>query len=698
MLAVGKGSGVSREPISVFCQIKKAKGEKRKELEELLSKLKKEFPGNYKIGAAVGAGDCFFDSVAQGLNELKSNGLITSSEEFNVKSLRKSCKQYAKQSKSSSWLNKALKKEDDNIIRYVSRIEFTVKDVKDLSLNSLMRKLELEDAVCGRNEIEGKIICEKYNVKIKVIELHEKSVDGLHITTDEVGTGDNVVYIVNYSNHFVPLLSNIEKDIEDDMPVSREKIYGVSSNTSEKPKAEKKDLNEILARCEELICDKCDKGEDIFELLDPLVSDSLCQIRPLFILSMLPKFCKEGKLSRDEVKNLTKKEKDLFLPVILLSLLKYRKKDKLGIAVLEESIDNFGGVSLGKDKEEELIAKMKSEINLHSIEYIKNIANERVQKILGTCKGVLLYSKHNITLKVLPCYISVYAVISCMEQKGLPIIISLVRINRVNDQLSIDSKDVLFYKFQAENKKTFYYKKEEDVDENEKVQPTLAFFCFSLINGECSKEYKEYADGTQVPSKKFLTEDCDIRNILMLHPAGHIQLPLCTKLPEEDKPSKDEEKLRKYVESLYEKCPDGSVELQDPLVDDFHSIDKDFLGYNNMHVNFARRFGIKDTRYSHHVKVGNLAKVTRRSENALFAIHHICLSNYSREREYQKSLAPDAKVNMEEDIKVDKATEKAKEVLRQLHADTGAGPSTKVDETETSKAQRGLTNLRMNLL
>ncbi|WP_264338205.1 hypothetical protein [Wolbachia endosymbiont (group A) of Cheilosia soror] len=85
MLAEGKGSGklpnenldsnkwsgVAREPIPVFCQMKEAKGKKRKELEELLSKLKKEFPGNYKIGAAVSAGDCFFDSVAQGLNELK---------------------------------------------------------------------------------------------------------------------------------------------------------------------------------------------------------------------------------------------------------------------------------------------------------------------------------------------------------------------------------------------------------------------------------------------------------------------------------------------------------------------------------------------------------------------------------------------------------------------------------------------------
>ncbi|WP_264338384.1 hypothetical protein [Wolbachia endosymbiont (group A) of Cheilosia soror] len=213
-------------------------------------------PDGFKIGAAVEAGDCFFDSVAQGLNELKNKSSIIIGERFNVKSLRESCQQYAKQSKSSSWLSKNLKKGKDSIQKYASRIGFTVKDVKDSSSNSVIRKLELEDAICGRNEIEGKIICEKYNVKIKVIGLYEEE--------STTGEGDNVVYIVNYGEHFVPLLSNIEKDIEDDMPVSREKIYGVSSNTLEKPKAEKKDLNEILARCEELICDK---GEDIFELL-----------------------------------------------------------------------------------------------------------------------------------------------------------------------------------------------------------------------------------------------------------------------------------------------------------------------------------------------------------------------------------------------------------------------------------------------
>ena len=48
-----------------------------------------ELPENFKVGQAIGAGDCFFDSVAQGLKQLKPD------MGFTVKSLRKVCKDLA---------------------------------------------------------------------------------------------------------------------------------------------------------------------------------------------------------------------------------------------------------------------------------------------------------------------------------------------------------------------------------------------------------------------------------------------------------------------------------------------------------------------------------------------------------------------------------------------------------------------------
>ncbi|WP_341822268.1 hypothetical protein [Wolbachia endosymbiont (group A) of Clivina fossor] len=223
-----KSDFVTREPISIFSQIKNAKDEEKKELNQLLEILRKKLPEGFKIGAAVGEGDCFFDSVAQGLNELKDKGLITGSKGFSVKSLRESCKQYAQQVDQSegSWLDNALKVEIEELCEYIPRIEFTAEDIKNASSGSEIKILKLENAIWGRPEVEGKMICEKYGVKIRTIELRDEEIDGLYVTKGKVGTGNNIIYIVNYRNHFVPLLSNIEKDIKRSIKVSREEAYG----------------------------------------------------------------------------------------------------------------------------------------------------------------------------------------------------------------------------------------------------------------------------------------------------------------------------------------------------------------------------------------------------------------------------------------------------------------------------------------
>ncbi|GFR17855.1 uncharacterized protein TNCT_368471 [Trichonephila clavata] len=233
-----KSDFVTRDPISIFSRIKNASDEEeKKKLNQLLETLRKKLPEGFKIGAAVGEGDCFFDSVAQGLNELKDKGLITGSKGFSVKSLRESCKQYAQQvdqSKEGSWLDNALKVEIEELCEYIPRIEFTAEDIKNASSGSEIKILKLENVIWGRTEIEGKMICEKYGVKVRTIELRDKEIDGLHVTKGKVGTGNNIIYIVNYRNHFVPLLSNIEKDIKRSIKVSREEAYGnvVGSNSN----------------------------------------------------------------------------------------------------------------------------------------------------------------------------------------------------------------------------------------------------------------------------------------------------------------------------------------------------------------------------------------------------------------------------------------------------------------------------------
>ncbi len=173
-----KSSFVTRYSIPIFSKIKNVKDdkEKKEKLNQLLDALRKKLPVGFKIGAAVGEGDCFFDSVAQGLNELKGKGLITSDEGFNVKSLRRGCKEYAQKESSapqSSWLNKLLDKESEKFYEYIPRIEFTVEDIKNSRSDSAVGILNLQNAIWGRPYIEGKILCNEYKVNLYYMEVQD---------------------------------------------------------------------------------------------------------------------------------------------------------------------------------------------------------------------------------------------------------------------------------------------------------------------------------------------------------------------------------------------------------------------------------------------------------------------------------------------------------------------------------------------
>jgi len=144
-----------------------------------LHDLKSAYPEKLKIGASISEGDCFFDSVVQGLNELN----IKPGHHFTAKSLRKDCTDYATKNRSPSlWVYNAvikdaeeyfvpqkdpdgevisengLNKQDDikSFFKYLENIKNLAKETNSL-------------AIWGRLEIEGKMICEKYKVKIEVI-------------------------------------------------------------------------------------------------------------------------------------------------------------------------------------------------------------------------------------------------------------------------------------------------------------------------------------------------------------------------------------------------------------------------------------------------------------------------------------------------------------------------------------------------
>ncbi|WP_343289083.1 hypothetical protein [Wolbachia endosymbiont of Encarsia formosa] len=104
-------------------------------------------PEGFTTKKAIGEVDCFFDSVAQGLNQLKPGGTFT------VKSLRNICRLFAEKQLGldSSWLTEALKNDGRSISDYISRVGFTADDIKKGS--KAIDKLKLTTAMWGLQKL-----------------------------------------------------------------------------------------------------------------------------------------------------------------------------------------------------------------------------------------------------------------------------------------------------------------------------------------------------------------------------------------------------------------------------------------------------------------------------------------------------------------------------------------------------------------
>ncbi|MDX5507606.1 MAG: hypothetical protein O7149_03230 [Wolbachia endosymbiont of Hylaeus sinuatus] len=250
-----KEPNYTREPIALFQQI-----EEKKKSSDLLHNLKNACPKNLNIGIAIKTGDCFFDSVAQGLNELN----IKPSHRFTAKSLRKDCADYAENKKDSRWVfdeitkniaegyavpmigsnGNVMKDNQNNIIPdNIASFDRYLKDIRSMAT-------EASPPIWGRPGIEGRMICDKYEVELYVYSINEEYGQKVTVTKITASNDDPEVFIqdvnldqlkiddskktvgvVNYMQHFVPLLSGIPASNQPEQPVRQERINTRTSAT-----------------------------------------------------------------------------------------------------------------------------------------------------------------------------------------------------------------------------------------------------------------------------------------------------------------------------------------------------------------------------------------------------------------------------------------------------------------------------------
>jgi len=197
---------------------------------KILSYLSKN---GHELGNAVSEGDCFFDSVDQGLAQVHIAIPSEYNGQFGHKKLRQICAKYAKNNK-DHWLKEKILKDQSDYQNYLATIGYTAPEMEKMWREEhLFRGVP----IWGNPHIDGRIICNVLNIKLHTIEImkvennvvfhHELTDDqsSKSVTEKEAGElykGNRVIHLAVYqgSLHYVPLINQSFKAKNEGIPES----------------------------------------------------------------------------------------------------------------------------------------------------------------------------------------------------------------------------------------------------------------------------------------------------------------------------------------------------------------------------------------------------------------------------------------------------------------------------------------------
>lgn len=222
------------------------------------------YPDNFHVGQAIGNGSCFFDSFRQSLEQ-------QTGEQVTVEKLRNDCKEFA-QNNPPEWFVHSIANSYDNDGQHRS------ETIDDYTAN-IMRNDRWGDP-----EVEGRILCEKYDVKLHVIE--NQTVDNqdlsLHQLIDNSGSKNageynkvnyddsSVLHVINKGYaHFEPLLDinkSLAKQLQEETKLKQEQ------EQEDFLLAKKLQLDEILEYCN--VSKDNPKRAEVEERFDELLAEN----------------------------------------------------------------------------------------------------------------------------------------------------------------------------------------------------------------------------------------------------------------------------------------------------------------------------------------------------------------------------------------------------------------------------------------
>lgn len=384
----------------------------------------------------------------------------------------------------------------------------------------------------------------------------------------------------------------------------------------------------VLNKCKELLFERLKNNNTI---IDPLISDHHCEIHSLLLIHILAK-CFNSDTHSYDIEKLHEKEVEILTYAIFLCVLKIEYKDSLGFVIHIESINHLDGkMILSKKQETKFITEVKKKFNEESIKFVRKVAILDLKNILNECSASV--TNNHVTLNVLPCYATIYTVLTYMKANNLPMIIVLTRVIKIgqcdNIRYGVSSRDVLYCEWQGS---TLRYK--TDLSAFDKIRPAIGVACHSIIGFKSEdkryiSKFNKYIDGIEFPSKQFM-QNCDIGHLLMISAASHFQL---TDLKALIIPMQYHNQSE-YINSIFRKSSHNVTVPNFTLDGKF-----DFTGTNifqqfNAHRNLGQDSYLVDQNYC----TWEGQKVTRSVRNTFFSASHMYVTNFLEESKLEQTL------------------------------------------------------------
>lgn len=344
---------------------------------------------------------------------------------------------------------------------------------------------------------------------------------------------------------------------------------------------------------------------------DPLVSDTACQIRAIYLVYLYHNILQKTELSHEEKQFINDCE------LLSQDILTIYQNDIQGFILTQMSkgdikfIDEKGN-ELSKNQKTVLIANVKSKVASMGIEFIRRYshASDDFQSFFGAESTYISSSK--IRIHVLPCYLNTQLMLRSLKQNNFLLIVNLTRIHIHDNQKKIIGSAIICYRYSNNQLLAI------TANDTMRYEPAVTINMYSTLVLNSENHYTQIEPFFSCPELSCFTNgfrQLDLSKIIMMCAAAHEQLPKSVKYSNNDFTPGVFPDINKISEIYFnlEQCTKSQFQLMLHTAKNYGLINESMPPSDNHIFNPIR---------INHIYISSLAKLINQSKPLPEACNH----------------------------------------------------------------------------